>query len=125
MKRTARTLLQHNSLEVPKTEAPANAVVGVARMPRSKDFGRVWLAALTGDSRTALFSTKARLYLYLWIVTREGSRCPVRLTTEMAAELGLSNTNKMRELRRLEALGLIALRLLPSRVVEVTAVWRA
>jgi hypothetical protein len=49
-----------------------------------------------------MFPARLRLYLYLQIKSRRGSR-PIRFTNAMATEVGLRRQNKMRALRWLEA----------------------
>jgi hypothetical protein len=64
-----------------------------------------WLADRTWDG---FLPQSMRLYLYLQIKSRRGARA-VRLTTEMAAEVGLDRRGKVRALRALERHRLISI----------------
>jgi hypothetical protein len=78
------------------------------RMPRSWErFARTPLGWLTDRHRDAIFPPRARLWLYLLIKTREG-RKPVRLTNQMAVEIGLDRFAKARALAQLREAGLVS-----------------
>jgi hypothetical protein len=64
-----------------------------------------WLADRTWDG---FLPQSMRLYLYLQIKSRRGTRV-VRLTTEMAAQIGLDRRGKVRALQALEKRRLISI----------------
>ena len=72
------------------------------RMSRSTvPFARVPLPWLMNARWHGLLSARVRLYLLLWIKSREGRRL-VTLTNDMAGSIGLDRAQKMRCLRQLE-----------------------
>jgi hypothetical protein len=77
------------------------------RLPRSKrEFTIVPLRWLTDRRWNNVFPARVRLYLYLQYRSHRGAK-EVRLTNSEAEKLGLARQNKMRDLRRLEAKGLL------------------
>lgn len=84
----------------PKADAPA-------RLPRHKGlWASVPLAELTDRRNDGIYPARARLLLYLAIKSRRGQK-PVRLTNEMAAEIGLDRPLKCKALRYLESQGCV------------------
>src|SRR5262249_11218406 len=65
-----------------------------------------------------LFTPRGRLFLYLQIKSKEGAR-PVQLSADELSSLGIPRSNKLRELRELERIGLISVSLNGKRSVEV------
>jgi hypothetical protein len=78
----------------------------MARTVKSQRFVRVWEAWMADRWGNRLFSARARLFLFLVMESYEGKK-PVRMTNAMAAKLGLPRQNKLRELRWLQAAGLV------------------
>jgi hypothetical protein len=72
----------------------------------SRLFNPVYLDQLTDRRWDVFYPSILRLYHYLKIKSRRGTRT-VRLTNEMAAEIGISRSHKSERLKELEALGLI------------------
>jgi hypothetical protein len=71
-------------------------------LPRGRKlFAKVPLDWLGDRAWDGFLPQSMRLYLYLQIKSRRGARA-VRLTTEMAAEVGLDRRGKVRALRALE-----------------------
>jgi hypothetical protein len=81
-----------------------------ARSPRmgrsSAKFARVRLPWLTDRQWDDVFDAKARLFLYLLILSREG-RKEVVLSNKGAAAVGISRYQKWAYLRQLEEHGLV------------------
>jgi hypothetical protein len=77
-------------------------------LPRSGSrlFAVVYLDQLTDRRWDRLWPPLVRLYCYLQIKSRRGART-VRLTNEMAAEIGIDRKYKSDRLKALEALRLI------------------
>jgi hypothetical protein len=79
-----------------------------SRMKHSSvPFARVLLPWLTDRRFDGIYQPPVRLWLLLLIKTREG-RIQVRLTNEMAAEIGLSRHAKLRALACLEEARLVS-----------------
>jgi hypothetical protein len=76
-----------------------------------------WLADPSVGHR--LFGARERVWIWLWYRSFGGEKT-VRFNNEAAEALGLPRTNKMRELRWLEARGLVTLAAIGSRTVIVT-----
>jgi hypothetical protein len=75
------------------------------RLPRQPGYwAPVPLAELLDRGNDEIYSARTRLLLYLAIKSRRGQR-PVRLTNEMAAEIGLDRRRKCEALRYLESQG--------------------
>jgi DNA-binding transcriptional ArsR family regulator len=74
--------------------------------PSKKLYGQVPIEWLCDRANDRDLSRAMRLYLYLQIKSRRGARS-VRLTNEMANELGLDRAAKTRALKALEARGQI------------------
>jgi hypothetical protein len=70
------------------------------------DFAMVPLPWLRDHTWYHVFPARTRLYLYLQYKSRRGTKV-VRLTNDMAKEIGLAKQNKMRDLRLLEAEGFV------------------
>ena len=92
----------------PTTSTPTESDKGKAssaptRLPRHKGlWASVPLAELLDRGNDEIYSARTRLLLYLAIKSRRGQR-PVRLTNEMAAEIGLDRRRKCEALRYLES----------------------
>jgi DNA-binding MarR family transcriptional regulator len=93
---------------------------GLGKLPRADgQFARVPLSWLTNRQWDVLFTSAARLYLYLLAKSFGGNK-PVRVTGEMVDALGLDRRNKSRLLRRLERAGLVAVEQTARRLPVVT-----
>jgi len=78
-------------------------------LPRGRKlFAKVPLDWLGDRAWDGFLPQSMRLYLYLQIKSRRGARV-VRLSTEMAAEVGLDRRGKVRALRALEKRRLISI----------------
>jgi hypothetical protein len=94
----------------PAAAAPPSSDEGKAcnaptRLPRHQGlWASVPLAELIDRRNDGIYSARARLLLYLTVKSRRGQR-PVRLTNEMAAEIGLDRPLKCKTLRYLESQG--------------------
>jgi hypothetical protein len=92
------------------------------RMKRSGVlFARTPLPWLTDRRLDTVYPPRTRLWLYLLIKTREGCKS-VRLTNEMAAEIGLDRHAKARALARLKKAGLVSVMHLGNEVPLITSV---
>jgi len=106
----AAWLDRFKSKRKPATAAPLSPNEGKAcdvpaRLPRHQGlWASVPLAELTDRRNDGIYSARTRLLLYLAIKSRRGQR-PVRLTNEMAGEIGLGRQLKCETLRYLESQG--------------------
>jgi hypothetical protein len=92
----------HASLRGPVNLPPE---AGSIRHPEAgRNAAPVPLAELLDRGNDEIYSARTRLLLYLAIKSRRGQR-PVRLTNEMAAEIGLDRRRKCEALRYLESQG--------------------
>ena len=90
------------------------------RLPRSKkEFAMVPLRWLTNRRMDDVFPARTRLYLYLQYRSRRGMQ-EVKLTNKEVGKLGLTKQNKMRDLRWLEARGLLTVVSTGSEMVRVS-----
>jgi len=90
------------------------------RLPRSKrEFAIVPLRQLMDRRWDSVFPARVRLYLYLQYRSHRGAK-EVRLTNDEAGKLGLAKQNNMRDLRWLEARGLLTVVSTGSEMVRVS-----
>jgi hypothetical protein len=94
-----------------------------AKMPRlqraGKYFVRIPLNWLAPPERGGGYPAWVRLHQYLWFRSREGLRA-VRLTGNLATEVGLDRRSKLRALRQLEARGLVSVTRAGNKIPIVT-----
>ena len=74
------------------------------RLPRSKDFTRVWIPTL--PEWGWLYPPRARLWLVLWYRSHEGTK-PVTLDREIAKEAGIPLRRRQRYAVELENRGVV------------------
>lgn len=87
----------------------------------SELFSPVLLSHLIDPAWHDFYPSTVRLYHYLWIRSGGGKQL-VRLTSEMAGEIGLSRWNKSKALRELETLGLVTVARAGQKVPTVRVI---